>query len=252
MADSDDVRPPRENRLLSDRFEPAVITIRTRFAYDGPDARSTRSPRVDRYRSDITECGEFSSHTPQYDHVGDVFQRMVAAFGDDSDLEVVIRRADPNTAGTDPAVQVKEQRSRMTATATIGDAATAAARADSFAAQLNRLFDTIYPPGRGPYTSAELIEWVDRGGMRLSAPYLSQLRTGDRRRPSQYTIELIAEFFGIDSEYFADPGGSYTRWLETELGWLDLAHNPDVRRLTTMLTDLHAETRERLMTAAGI
>lgn len=122
--------------------------------------------------------------------------------------------------------------------------------ADSFAAQLNRLFETIYPPGRGPFTSQELIEWVRRGGMRLSAPYLSQLRTGDRQGPSQYTIDLIAEFFGIDSEYFTDPEGNYGRRLDAELGWLALAHNPDVRRLTTVLTDLDTDTRERLMADA--
>lgn len=36
MADSDDARPARENRLLSDRSERAVIPIRTRFAYRTP------------------------------------------------------------------------------------------------------------------------------------------------------------------------------------------------------------------------
>ncbi len=123
---------------------------------------------------------------------------------------------------------------------------------DGFAAQLNRLFETIYPPGRGPFTSQELIQWVHAGGMRLSAPYLSQLRTGDRQRPSQYTLELIAEFFGIDSRYFTEPDGAYARWLDTELGWLALARNPDVRRLTAMLTDLDTDTRERLMADVGI
>lgn len=123
---------------------------------------------------------------------------------------------------------------------------------DGFAAQLNRLFETIYPPGRGPFTSQELIQWVHAGGMQLSAPYLSQLRTGDRQRPSQYTIDLIAEFFGIRGEYFTDPEGKYGQRLDAELGWLALARNPDVRRLTTMLTDLDTDTRERLMADAGI
>ncbi len=135
---------------------------------------------------------------------------------------------------------------------TTSDVANAAARPGGFAAQLNRLFDTIYPPGRGPFTSHELIEWVHAGGMRLSAPYLSQLRTGNRQRPSQYTTELIAEFFGIDSRYFTAPDSAYAMQLETELGWLDLAHNPDVRRLTTMLIELPVETREQIMAAGGI
>ncbi|WP_159229579.1 hypothetical protein [Mycolicibacterium vanbaalenii] len=62
-----------------------------------------------RYHSHITNCGEFGNDTTQYNHVGDVFQRMVAAFGDDADLEVVIRRAAPNTAETDPASQLENR-----------------------------------------------------------------------------------------------------------------------------------------------
>lgn len=104
MADSE--RPPREQRRFSDRSAPAVIMIRTHFAYDAP---SGRAPRVARYHSHITNCGEFGNGTTQYNHVGDVFQRMVAAFGDDADLEVVIRRAAPNTAETDPASQLENR-----------------------------------------------------------------------------------------------------------------------------------------------
>lgn len=137
----------------------------------------------------------------------------------------------------------------MTTTQTAADAA---ARSDSFAAQLNRLFDSIYPPGRGPYTSQELVRWLGMRGLALSAPYLSQLRTGERKRPSEQTVEMIAEFFGIRSEYFTSPESGYGEWLDSELRWLEVAHDPDVRRLTTMLTALDTDTRERLMSAAGI
>lgn len=90
MADADNGRPPQEDRLHSDRSEPAVIAIRTRFDYDHTAAQAGRPPRVTRYHSQITNAGEFGSHAPQY--VGDVLTRMVASFGDDADLEVVIRR----------------------------------------------------------------------------------------------------------------------------------------------------------------
>lgn len=90
MADADDARPPREDRLLNGRTEPAVIAIRTHFEYHTPSGQPTR---VTRYHSDVTDCGEFDTCTTQYNHVGDVIQRMIAAFGDDADLEVVIRRA---------------------------------------------------------------------------------------------------------------------------------------------------------------
>ncbi|RAV07962.1 hypothetical protein DQP55_20520 [Mycolicibacterium sp. GF69] len=89
-------------------------------------------------------------------------------------------------------------------------------------------------------------------GLALSAPYLSQLRTGERKRPSEQTVEMIAEFFGIRSEYFTSPESGYGEWLDSELRWLEVAHDPDVRRLTTMLTALDTDTREQLMSAAGI
>ncbi|MEX7469041.1 hypothetical protein AB4Z39_04940 [Mycobacterium adipatum] len=102
MADAEEARPPREHRLLSDRSEPAVIAIRTHFVYHAP---SGQPARVARYHSDITDSGEFGTRTTEYNHVGDVIQRMIAAFGDDADLEVVIRRAAPITAVNDSAAQ---------------------------------------------------------------------------------------------------------------------------------------------------
>lgn len=69
MADSDDARPPREHRLLSDRSKPAVIAIRTHFAYHAP---SGGPPKVARCHSDITDPGEFDARTTEYNRVGDV------------------------------------------------------------------------------------------------------------------------------------------------------------------------------------
>lgn len=102
-------RPPREQRLLSDRSTPAVITIRTQFAYNTHDAPSGRPPRVARYHSRITNCGEFNNQTTHDDHLGDVFHRMIAAFGDDTDLEVIVR---PIAHGSDRAAQQNEQADR--------------------------------------------------------------------------------------------------------------------------------------------
>ena len=91
----------------------------------------------------------------------------------------------------------------MTTTQTAADAA---ARSDSFAAQLNRLFSSIYPPGRGPYTSQELVRWLGMRGLALSAPYLSQLRTGERKRPSEQTVEMIAEIRRMLEEWLKAGG----------------------------------------------
>ena len=58
----------------------------------------------------------------------------------------------------------------------------------TFAARLNRLFETVYPPGRGPHTSAEVIAALKAEGITMSAPYLSQLRSGNRTNPSSATM----------------------------------------------------------------
>jgi hypothetical protein len=44
----------------------------------------------------------------------------------------------------------------------------------SFAERLNRLFEVVFPPGRGPYTSAEVVKALNENGHRISAPYLSK------------------------------------------------------------------------------
>ncbi|QIV79607.1 hypothetical protein [Mycolicibacterium frederiksbergense] len=261
MFDARAGRPDPLLRATSERREPAVIAIRTCFSYHPfrDDATSLDGKaRVAGYHSEVTHFGEFAAQPMGYRSVGDVIQRMVREFGDDAELEVVVRRK-PGPRNKTPKPKKLQMRGIQAMTETIEDARRdtkpvggSTDELDSFAARLNRLFANNYPPGRGPYTSQELIRALSMRGQALSAPYLSQLRKGGRSRPSRRTIELIAEFFGVRSEYFTDPEGSYGRRLEAELGWLELAHNSDVQRLTTMLTDLDADTRERLMADAGI
>src|ERR1700756_1554861 len=88
----------------------------------------------------------------------------------------------------------------------------------TFAARLNRLFDTVYPPGRGPHTSSEVIAALEAGGVRMTAPYLSQLRSGSRTNPSAATMAALANFFRIKPAYFTDD--EYYAKLDEELAWL--------------------------------
>ena len=57
----------------------------------------------------------------------------------------------------------------------------------TFAERLSRLFNTIKPPGRGYFTSGELVNSLNANGIRISAPYVSQLRSGNRTHPSAST-----------------------------------------------------------------
>lgn len=128
----------------------------------------------------------------------------------------------------------------------------APAPSGTFAARLNRLFAVVHPPDRGPYTNQDVIQILAMRGTRISATYLSQLRTGQRRKPSKQKIEAIAGFFGVRTDYFTDRDEAYRRAVEADLDALELAHDPGVRLLLTALTSLPPAVRERVMTQAGI
>jgi transcriptional regulator with XRE-family HTH domain len=74
----------------------------------------------------------------------------------------------------------------------------------TFADKLNLLFDAAYPPGRGPFRSVEVLGGLRNNGVTMSAPYLSQLRSGNRTMPSGQTIVDLAAFFRVDPSYFTD------------------------------------------------
>jgi hypothetical protein len=97
----------------------------------------------------------------------------------------------------------------------------------SFAERLNRLFDTVYPPGRRPYSSAEVVAGFRERGMSMSAPYLSQLRSGKRDNPSAATMATLAKFFGVDPAYFTDD--EYADRLDEELKALSRVREHRVR-----------------------
>jgi len=109
----------------------------------------------------------------------------------------------------------------------------------TFAARLNRLFDTVYPPGRGPHTSAEVIAALKAEGITMSAPYLSQLRSGNRTNPSTATMAALANFFRIKAAYFTDD--EYYEKLDKELSWLSTMRDDAVRRIALGAAELSAE-----------
>jgi transcriptional regulator with XRE-family HTH domain len=115
----------------------------------------------------------------------------------------------------------------------------------TFAARLNRLFDTVYPPGRGPHTSAEVIAALKAEGVTMSAPYLSQLRSGNRTNPSAATMAALANFFRIKSAYFTDD--EYYEKLDTELAWLATMRDEGVRRIAMKVDGLSPKAQQDLV-----
>ena len=115
----------------------------------------------------------------------------------------------------------------------------------TFAARLNRLFDTVYPPGRGPHTSAEVIAALKAEGITMSAPYLSQLRSGNRTNPSSATMAALANFFRIKAAYFTDD--EYYEKLDKELAWLAAVRDDGVRRIALRVVGLSAEAQQEIV-----
>jgi transcriptional regulator with XRE-family HTH domain len=109
----------------------------------------------------------------------------------------------------------------------------------TFSARLNRLFDTVYPPGRGPHTSAEVIAALKAEGITMSAPYLSQLRSGNRTNPSSATMAALANFFRIKSSYFTDD--EYYEKLDKELALVSTLRDDGVRRIAMRVSELSPE-----------
>ncbi len=108
----------------------------------------------------------------------------------------------------------------------------------TFTARLNRLFDTVYPPGRGPHSSAEVIAALRAEGVTMSAPYLSQLRSGNRTNPSTMTMAPLPNFFRVKPAYFAD--GEYYEKLDQELAWLTTMRDEAIRRIALRTSELSA------------
>jgi transcriptional regulator with XRE-family HTH domain len=116
----------------------------------------------------------------------------------------------------------------------------------TFSARLNRLFDTVYPPGRGPHTAAEVCAALKVEGITaMSPPYLSQLRSGARTNPSKATMTALANFFRIHQDYFTDD--DYYRRLDQELTWWAAWHDERARDIAMRAIRLSHAAREEII-----
>src|SRR5258705_7711164 len=71
--------------------------------------------------------------------------------------------------------------------------------AHTLAERLDRLFATVVPAGRGPYSNAEVATATG-----LAASYIGYLRTGKRQNPTLQTLEALARLFGVPVACFYD------------------------------------------------
>lgn len=78
-----------------------------------------------------------------------------------------------------------------------------------FAYRLNELFARPARSGRRAHTNRAVAAAVTARGHRVSAPYLSQLRTGQRDNPSPALVAAFAEFFGVTPQYLYGLAGTH-------------------------------------------
>ncbi|AYF77741.1 helix-turn-helix domain-containing protein [Nocardia yunnanensis] len=71
---------------------------------------------------------------------------------------------------------------------------------ERFAARLRWLLDRPGPDGR-PIHAREIFARANARGYRISRPYLSQLRSGRRTRPSAQVVEALAHGLGVEPEF---------------------------------------------------
>jgi transcriptional regulator with XRE-family HTH domain len=78
-------------------------------------------------------------------------------------------------------------------------------RPNVIAERLDHLIATVHEPGRGPYTLREISNGVSKTtGEVVSVQYLSQLRLGQRTKPSYSKLKAVSAFFGVDVNYFSE------------------------------------------------
>jgi transcriptional regulator with XRE-family HTH domain len=103
------------------------------------------------------------------------------------------------------------------------------ARGTSLADKLNRLFATVHPPGRGPYSNREVETAIRAAGGSISEQYLWLLRNGRKDNPTIKHIEALARFFDVPVAYFFDD--SVAERYDAELRLLAALRDAQVRRI---------------------
>jgi len=122
----------------------------------------------------------------------------------------------------------------------------------TLAEKINRLFETIHPPDRGPWSNQEVERGLaaraaaDGDGLTISANYLLLLRNGHRDNPTMRNVQAMAKFFQVDPGYFLRDDDESER-IYADLQLLGaIRDNEQVRSIALRAFDLDPEMREWL------
>ncbi|KUH39620.1 MULTISPECIES: helix-turn-helix domain-containing protein [Streptomyces] len=110
----------------------------------------------------------------------------------------------------------------------------------TFADRLNRLFEVVAPPGRGPYSTDEVARAITASGVSISSSYIWLLRNGQRNNPTLRHISALAKFFGVPPAYFFDD--QVTEAVDAELELLVSLRDAGVQRIALRAAGLSSES----------
>jgi transcriptional regulator with XRE-family HTH domain len=115
----------------------------------------------------------------------------------------------------------------------------------SLAEKLERLFQTVHPAGRPPFSNAEVAAALQReGGPTVSATYLWQLRRGLRANPTKAHLEALARYFGVSPSYFFDESSSAD--IDGQLALLAVMRDARVRAIALRSSGLSEESLQAI------
>jgi hypothetical protein len=128
---------------------------------------------------------------------------------------------------------------------------------DELAARLNHLFSVVHPPHRPAYGTQEVATAISATGRTvISAKYLGELRSGQRRHLPEARAAAICDFFGVPPLYLTDRATAEE--TDQELALLAALRSEHVRHLALRAARLPPEELadviagvERSLTAVG-
>lgn len=111
------------------------------------------------------------------------------------------------------------------------------------AERLDHLFASVYPKSQGrPYTLREAADMInaDAGRPLISAAYISQLRSGEKRTPAFDKLAGLAKLFGVPTDYFRDD--ETARQVNEQLAMVAAMRDQGVEHVALRAAGLSAES----------
>jgi transcriptional regulator with XRE-family HTH domain len=115
----------------------------------------------------------------------------------------------------------------------------------SIAAKLDRLFESIRPPGQAEFSYTAVAEAIRaQQGISISHTYIWQLRTGRRTNPTIQHLTALATFFGVPVAYFLDDAEA--RKINDQLELLRTLQDAQVTEIALRAADVSESSREAI------